>query len=133
MISEDQLEQHSRETGWDYANGVEISPDGNAPERDDYRVVVLKNRLADAVAQLNLGLPQPAVDDVVHVVSNPDHPSSLEQNNRPCRVGAVPGVKVEYSTDEGKETIYAQIIDFTGTPIDKEAPFTRWSLIWQSK
>ena len=50
MITEDQLEQLSldwfHETGWDYANGVDISPDGDDPERDDYRVVVLKDRLA---------------------------------------------------------------------------------------
>ena len=85
MITEDQLEQLSldwfRETGWEYANGVEISPDGDAPERDDYRVVVLKDRLAEAVARLNPDLPQSAVDDVVHQVANPDDPS-LEQNNR---------------------------------------------------
>jgi type I restriction enzyme R subunit len=56
-ISEDQLEQLSldwfRETGWKHANGVDISPDGDDPERDDYRVVVLKDRLAEAVARLN--------------------------------------------------------------------------------
>ena len=115
MITEDQLEQLSldwfRETGWEYANGVDISPDGDDPERDDYRVVVLKDRLAEAVARLNPDLPQSAVDDVVHVVANPDHPS-LEQNNRALHRLYTNGVKVEYSTDDGKETIYAQIIDF---------------------
>ncbi|MEM6468307.1 MAG: type I restriction endonuclease subunit R, partial [Planctomycetota bacterium] len=115
MITEDQLEQLSldwfRETGWEYANGVDISPDGDDPERDDYRVVVLKDRLAEAVARLNPDLPQSAVDDVVHVVANPDHPS-LEQNNRALHRLYTGGVKVEYSTDDGKETIYAQIIDF---------------------
>ncbi len=57
MIAEDQLEQLSldwfREAGWDCANGADISPDGDDPERDDYRVVVLKERLAQAVARLN--------------------------------------------------------------------------------
>ena len=85
MITEDQLKQLSldwfRETGWEYAYGVDISPDGDVPERDDYRVVVLKDRLAKAVARLNPDLPQSAVDDVMHVVTNPGHPS-LEQNNR---------------------------------------------------
>ena len=114
MITEDRLEQLSldwfRESGWEYANGVDISP-GDDPERDDYRVVVLKDRLAEAVARLNPDLPQSAVDDVVHVVANPDHPS-LEQNNRALHRLYTNGVKVEYSTDGGKETIYAQIIDF---------------------
>ena len=115
MITEDQLEQLSldwfQDTGWEYANGVDISPDGDDPERDDYRVVVLKDRLAEAVARLNPDLPPSAVDDVVHIVANPDHPS-LEQNNRALHRLYTNGVKVEYSTDDGKETIYAQIIDF---------------------
>ena len=79
--------------------------------QDDYRVVVLKARLAEAVARLNPDLPLSAVDEVVHVVANPDHPS-LEQNNRALHRLNTNGVKVEYSTDDGKETIYAQIIDF---------------------
>lgn len=120
MITEDQLEQLSldwfHETGWDYANGVDISPDGNDPERDDYRVVVLKDRLAEAVARLNPYLPQSAVDEVVHQVANSDHPS-LEQKNRALHQLYTKGVKVEYTTtnkmgDDHKETIYAQIIDF---------------------
>jgi type I restriction enzyme R subunit len=90
---------------------VDISPDGDDPERDDYRVVVLKDRLAEAVARLNPDLPQFAVDDVVHVVANPDHPS-LEQNNPAQHRLYTNGVKVEYNTDDGKETIFAQIIDF---------------------
>ncbi len=57
MIAENQLEQLPldgfRETGWEYANGVDISPDGDDPERDDYRVVVLKDRLAVADAWAN--------------------------------------------------------------------------------
>lgn len=120
MITEDQLEQLSlnwfQDTGWDYVNGVDISPDGDEPERDDYRVVVLKARLAEAVARLNPDLPPSAVDDVVHVVANPDHPS-LQQNNRALHRLYTNGVKVEYSTsasDDGddRDTIYAQIIDF---------------------
>ena len=94
---------------------VDISPDGDDPERDDYRVVVLKFRLAEAVSRLTPNLPQSAVDDVVHVVANPDHPS-LEQNNRALHRLYTNGVKVEYNSttdwDDGKETIYAQIIDF---------------------
>ncbi|MEL7265476.1 MAG: type I restriction endonuclease [Planctomycetota bacterium] len=96
MITEDQLEQLSidwfRETGWECANGGDISPDGDDPERDDYRVVVLKDRLAEAVARLKPDLPQFAVDDVVHVVANPDHPS-LEQNNRALHRLYTNGVK----------------------------------------
>ena len=90
---------------------MNISPDADNPERNDYRVVVLKDRLAEAVPRLNPGLPQSAVDNVVHVVSNPDYPI-LERNNRALHRLYINGVKVEYSTGDGKETIYAQIIAF---------------------
>jgi type I restriction enzyme R subunit len=115
MITEDQLENVClnwfRDCGWHCVQGVDISPDGDASEREDYRVVVLKHRLATAVARLNPGLPQSAIDEVVHILCTPDHPS-LEQNNREFHRLLTNGVKVEYSTDEGKETVYAQVIDF---------------------
>ncbi len=53
MITEDQLEQLAiqwfQDTGWSYVNGTVISPEGEAPEREDFRAVVLKGRLAEAV------------------------------------------------------------------------------------
>ncbi|HAW31783.1 MAG TPA: hypothetical protein DCY03_27365 [Planctomycetaceae bacterium] len=113
MIIENQIEQLAlnwfQNTGWDYANGVDISPDGNDPERNDYRAVVLKDRLAEAVARLNPDLPQIVVDEVVHVMANPDQPT-LEQNNRALHRLYTSSVQVEYNSDYGKETIYAQII-----------------------
>ncbi len=44
MITEDQLEQLSiqwfQDTGWNYVKGKVISPEGEAPEREDFRAVV---------------------------------------------------------------------------------------------
>jgi len=41
MITEDQLEQLAiqwfQDTGWNYVNGKVISPEGEAPEREDFR------------------------------------------------------------------------------------------------
>lgn len=115
MITEDQLEQLClswlQNTGWEYVHGGVISPDGDQSERDDYQVVVLRDRLAEAVARLNPDLPESAVEDVVHTLTNPDSPS-LEQKNREIHRWLINGVKVEYSTDDGKETVYAQVVDF---------------------
>jgi len=53
MITEDQLEQLAiqwfQDTGWSYVNGKVISPEGEAPQREDFRSVVLNGRLAEAV------------------------------------------------------------------------------------
>ena len=57
MITEDQLEQLAiqwfQDTGWNYVHGAVIAPEGVAAEREDFRAVVLKGRLAEAVRRLN--------------------------------------------------------------------------------
>ncbi len=69
MITEDQLErlaiQWFQDTGWRYANGADLAPEGATPERADFRAVVLKARLAAAVQRLNLKLPLAAVEEVI--------------------------------------------------------------------
>ncbi|RYD76859.1 MAG: hypothetical protein EOP84_16335, partial [Verrucomicrobiaceae bacterium] len=71
MITEGQLEeltiQWFQDTGWSYASGADLAPEGATPERTDFRAVVLKARLAAAVKRLNPKLPPAAVEEVVHV------------------------------------------------------------------
>jgi type I restriction enzyme R subunit len=84
MITEDQLEQLAiqwfQDTGWNYVHGAVIAPEGVAAEREDFREVVLKGRLAEAVRRLNPKLPESAVEEVVHVVTKPGHPSLVQSN-----------------------------------------------------
>lgn len=62
MITEDQLEQLAvqwfQDTGWSYANGADLAPEGATPERADFRTVVLKARLAAAEQWLNPQFPE---------------------------------------------------------------------------
>ncbi len=116
MITEDQLEQLAltwfQESGWSYLPGPNIAPDGPKAERADYRTVVLKARLASAVARFNPKLPLAAVEEVVHLVMTADHPS-LIQSNRALHKLLTDGVKIEYTNAKGeKETDHAQLIDF---------------------
>ena len=75
MITEDQLEQLAiqwfRDTGWNYVHGAVIAPEGVAAEREDFRAVVLKGRLAEAVRRLNPKLPDSAVVQVPVVKYEP--------------------------------------------------------------
>ena len=116
MITEDHLEQLAltwfQEAGWTYLPGPYIAPDAAASERADYGVVVLKARLAAAVARLNPKLPPAAIEDVVHIATTSDHPS-LIQSNRAFHRMLTDGVKIEYTNAKGqKETDFAQLIDF---------------------
>ncbi len=116
MITEDQLEQLAiqwfQDTGWTYVHGAVIAPEGVAAEREDFRAVVLKGRLAEAVRRLNPKLPESAVEEVVHVVTKPEHPS-LVQSNRAFHRYLMDGVLVEFTNAKGeKEADYAQLVDF---------------------
>lgn len=48
-MTEDQLEQLAltwfQDAGWEYRHGPDLAPDGETPERSDYRQVVLTGRL----------------------------------------------------------------------------------------
>jgi type I restriction enzyme R subunit len=117
MITEDQLEQLAiqwfQDTGWNHVHGAVIAPEGVAAEREDFRAVVLKGRLAEAVRRLNPKLPESAVEEVVHVVTKPEHPS-LVQSNRAFHRYLMDGVMVEFTNAKGeKEADYAQLVDFT--------------------
>ena len=117
MITEDQLEQLAiqwfQDTGWNYIHGAVIAPEGLAAEREDFRAVVLKGRLVEAVRRLNPKLPDAAVEEVVHVVTKPEHPS-LVQNNRTFHRYLMDGVLVEFTNAKGeKEADHAQLVDFT--------------------
>ena len=61
MITEDQLEQLClawfKTIGYDYVCGYDIAPDGESPERSDYRQVVLHDRLLACLQRLNPAIP----------------------------------------------------------------------------
>ena len=57
LIDEDQVELQSiewfKELGYHYKNGYEIAPEGVNPERDDFRQVILEERLRSALIRIN--------------------------------------------------------------------------------
>ncbi|MDN3609371.1 type I restriction endonuclease subunit R [Vibrio ostreicida] len=126
MITEDQLEQECirwfTDQGYLYKNGYDIAPDGDAPERDDYHQVVLKQRLLNQLEIINPELPIEALNDVVNTVSSPDTPI-LIKNNRTFHKFVIEGVPVEYTAVENGESktkhTHAQLMDFT-TPDNNE-------------
>lgn len=115
MINEDQLErlciEWFREGGFEYAYGPDIAPDGDSPERVDYRQVVLTKRLLDAIRRINPQIPQSALEEAAHSVAKPDHPS-LIQNNRAFHRLLTDGVKVQFNQGNEKKTDHVQLIDF---------------------
>jgi type I restriction enzyme R subunit len=116
VITEDQLEQLCldwfKSIGYDYANGYDIAPDGNIPERSDYRQIILSGRLIEQLQKINPHIPTATLEAVAQQISKPEKPI-LIKNNKAFHSLLLQGVKVEFKEGEQSKTDYVQLIDFT--------------------
>ncbi|MEX3809020.1 type I restriction endonuclease subunit R [Paraburkholderia sp. BR13439] len=114
-MTEDQLEQEAldwlRQVGYNHLYGPDIAPDGDSPERHDYRQVLLVDRVRDAIARLNPTIPFAAREDALRQVLNLDTPVLLSANRNFHNL-LVNGVPVEY--EKGGETRgdFVKLVDF---------------------
>jgi len=98
--------------GWTLRNGAEIAPGELAAERVDYGQVVLEQRLRDALARLNPGLPLEALDDAFRKLTRPEGPELVTRNRAVHRL-LVDGVTVEYRNASGEiRGAQVRVLDF---------------------
>jgi len=116
MITEDQLEQQClgwfRDGGWETVFGPDIAHDGAAPERANYREVVLVARLTRSLARLNPGVPAAVIDEAVQRVLKLDHPVA-EQRNRDFHRLLLGGIKVSWREGDGVKHEDLRLVDFS--------------------
>ncbi len=116
MITEDQLEQTCIDwfssIGYDYISGYDIAPDGDNPERSDYRQIILQGRLIRQLQTINPQIPLSVLEGVAQQLSQPETPV-LVKSNRAFHQFLLEGVKVEYKEDNQSKTDYVQLIDFS--------------------
>jgi Type I site-specific restriction-modification system, R (restriction) subunit and related helicases len=115
MISESQLEQQClkwfREGGWDAVSGYDIAPDSAAPERANYREVVLEQRFRRALARLNPQAPDATIDEAVQHVLKLDHPVA-ELRNREFHRLLLYGIKVSWREGDEVKHDDLRLVDF---------------------
>ena len=98
--------------GWTVKNGVDIAPGVPAAERTDYSQVIPEQRLRDALARLNSGLPPDALEDAFRRLTRQDGPELIARNRTLHRL-LVDGVTVEYRTSDGEiRGAQARVLDF---------------------
>jgi type I restriction enzyme, R subunit len=114
-MTEDQLEQEAlgwlEDVGYQHRYGPDLAPDGPAPERRDYRQVLLVERLQQAVAALNPAVPQAARDDAVKQVVDLGTPVLLAANRQFHRL-LVAGVPVQYQRDGETRGDFVRLVDW---------------------
>jgi type I restriction enzyme R subunit len=115
MITESELETQAitwfQDTGWEFRHGPDIAPDGDTPERADYRQVLLTARMLAALRRLNPEIPENALEDALRRIAKPDHPS-LVFNNRSFHDALVNGVPVEIEFGGEKRGDRVRLVDF---------------------
>ena len=115
MITENELEALAltwfQDTGWEYRHGPDIAPDGDTPERTDYRQVLLQGRLHEALHRLNPDVSDAVLEEVLHRVAKLREPSVI-QSNRRFHETLLDGVPVEVEIDGVKRGDRVRLMDF---------------------
>jgi len=114
-LTEDQLEQEAlgwlAEVGYSHRYGPDIAPDGDTPERADYRQVLLPFRLREAIHRLNPQIPASAREDAYKQVMELGVPSLLAAN-RQLHKFLVNGVPVQYPVEGDTRGDFVRLIDW---------------------
>ncbi|MEN9453299.1 MAG: hypothetical protein RLZZ369_2358, partial [Pseudomonadota bacterium] len=113
-MTEDQLEQEAlgwlAEVGYTVRHGLDIAPDGDNPQRPDYRHVVLPFRLREAIQRLNPQVPTSAREDALQQVMDLGIPALLSAN-RAFHKLLVSGVPVQYQKDGETLGDFVKLVD----------------------
>lgn len=121
-INEDSIEQYAIELfqglGYQYIYAPQIAHDGDTPERESYKDVVLTQRLASAVRRFNPTIPPEAQQEAIKEVQRIASPELLTNNETFHRL-LTEGVKVIYQKDGNQRGDLVWLIDFE-TPENNE-------------
>jgi type I restriction enzyme R subunit len=97
---------------WDWKYGPDIAPEGIAPERSSYKEVILGERLEDAIARINPGLPKDTIRSVHQLLSSPGE-TDLLRANEIIQGWFVNGIPQRVRGSDGVETSeLVRVIDF---------------------
>ena len=114
-MTEDQLEQETLgwlgSVGYAHLYGPDIAFDGNAPERSDYRQVLLPFRLREAIHRLNREIPTAAKEDALKQIMDLGIPALLSAN-RQFHKFLVGGIPVQYQKEGETRGDFVRLIDW---------------------
>ncbi len=117
-LTEQSLIEWLKSQGYEHARGPEINPGQPNAEREDFRGVVLKNRLLGAVRRLNPQLPAQQAEQVVDDIAG-YHNADLVLGNKEMFTLITEGVKKTWREQGEEKTEVVKLIDFTNTDADE--------------
>ena len=100
--------------GYEYVYGPTIAPNQPGAEREDFRGVILKNRLLSAVRRFNPQLPADQAEQVVNDIAN-YHNADLTLGNKEVFTFITEGVKRTWNEGDEEKTELVKLVDFANT------------------
>ena len=111
-VVEDAALEYFRQLGYQTEWGPRIAEDGLSPERSDYKEAILRNRLINAVTNINPNFPTVVIEDAIKRLSRAESQNELAENARVHSL-IVNGVPVERRDKDGTiRTELVKLIDF---------------------
>ncbi len=111
-LSEQPLLGWFKQLGYEYAYGPDIAPGGVAPEREDYRDVILKSRLTRSLIRINPSIPEEKIYEVVQLLMRFHH-VDIELGNKEAYEWIIKGIEVHFRNKAGDtKNEYVKLIDF---------------------
>ncbi|HFX0908408.1 TPA: type I restriction endonuclease subunit R [Pseudomonas aeruginosa] len=130
-MTEDQLEQEAlgwlSEVGYTHLYGPDIAHDGDNPERENYRQVLLVERLRRAITRLNPSVPLAAREDALKQVVDLGLPIQLSANRLFHRL-LVSGVPVQYQKDGETRGDFVRLIDWADVRANEWLAINQFSI-----
>lgn len=131
MITEDALEQQClkwfSEGGWEIAHGPDLAPDGDTPERKDYRQVLLLGDLEIAMRRINSHLPTEAIEKAIDQVRKPEI-LDVALSNRSFHRLLLEGIPIDFKRDDERIHDRAFLVDFAELTANRFRAINQYTL-----
>ncbi len=110
-LTEQSLIEWLQGQGYEYVYGPDINPGQPRAEREDFRGVVLKDRLLGAIRRINPSLPAEQAEMVVKDIADYHH-NDLMLGNKEFYSWLVNGKKTSWRGNEEEKTDLVKLVDF---------------------
>ncbi|MFA5792220.1 MAG: type I restriction endonuclease subunit R [Candidatus Paceibacterota bacterium] len=100
-----------KDLGYSIVYGPNIAPDSENPRRKDYKEVILKDKLEEAIEKLNPHIPKEAQQQAIKIILKSENPNLVADNQQFHKL-LTDGVPVEYKKDGKIKSDIVNIIDF---------------------
>ena len=115
FTTEDEIELYNLELletlGYSYQYGYDIQPEGQHPERESFSDILLKDRLKNAIANLNPDIPLEAREEAFQQITTLNTPDFLN-NNETFHQYLTEGIDIEYQWNGESRGGKVWLIDF---------------------